>query len=325
MRKIKWGVIGTGFISDCCTVPGMKMAENCELYAVASRSLEKAEAFKEKHGFEKAYGSYEELLADPQLEAVYIALPNTMHKEWSIKAAEAKKHILCEKPLAPTARECEEMIAAANANGVVLMEAFAYLHSPVVSAVKAEVDSGILGDILYMESCFLTSDYDISNIRMRRETFGGCTYDLGCYNTSQILWMLGQEPEKVQAVADFSDEHIDVFTTALLSFKNGVRAQMNCGMTLATDADKRVDRFQIHGTKGFLKSEIRFNMEGEGTYMVCAGDKCETKTVSMPQNYKLEVEQLGRCITDGEKPHVSNEFTMMNARTLDKILSAIGY
>jgi len=325
MRKIKWGVIGTGYISDCCTVPGMKLSDNCELYAVASRSLEKAEAFKAKHGFEKAYGSYEALLADPAVEAVYIALPNTLHREWSIKAAEAGKHILCEKPLAPTAKECEEMIAAANANGVILMEAFAYLHSPVVQAVKAEIDSGVIGEPLYMESAFLTSDYNMTNIRMRRDTCGGCTYDLGCYNTSQILWMFGEEPTGVQAVADFSDEHVDMFTTALLTFKGGKRAQMNCGMTLATEADKRVDRFQIHGTKGCIKSEIRFNQDGEGTYTVCTDDKCETKTVVMPQNYKLEVEQLGRCIADGEKPHVSNEFTMMNARVLDRILAAIGY
>ena len=325
MRKIKWGVIGTAYIADWCTIPGMKLAENCELYAIAGRTAEKAEAFKEKWGFEVAYGSYEELLQDPQVEAVYIALPNTLHKEWSIKAAEAKKHILCEKPLAPTAAECAEMIEAANANGVILMEAFAYLHSPIVKAVKDEIDSGILGDILYMETAFLTSDYNMSNIRMRRDTFGGCTYDLGCYNTTQILWMMSEEPESVQAIANFSDEHIDVFTSALMTFKGGRRAQMNCGFTLATDADKRVDRFQIHGTKGFLKSEIRFNMDGEGSYMICADGKCETKTVNMPQNYKLEVEQLGRCITDGEKPHVSHEFTMMNARTLDRILAAIGY
>ena len=102
MRKIKWGVLGTAGIAKGCTIPGMKQAENCELYAIAGRSLEKANAFKEEFGFEKAYGSYDELIADPEVEAIYIPLPNTMHCEWSIKAMEAKKHVLCEKPLAPS-------------------------------------------------------------------------------------------------------------------------------------------------------------------------------------------------------------------------------
>ena len=255
MRKIKWGVLGTAGIAKGCTIPGMKQAENCELYAIAGRSLEKAKAFQDEFGFEKAYGSYEELLADSEVEAIYIPLPNTMHCEWSIKAMEAKKHVLCEKPLAPSEEVAKQMINAANENGVVLMEAFAYLHSPFVAAVKNEVASGVLGDVLYMESAFITSDYDLTNIRMRRDALGGCLYDLGCYNTSQILWMLEEEPVKIQAVSDFSEDNIDVYTTALLTFENGKRAVLNCGMCLKTEGDQRIDRFQIHGTKGYLKSE----------------------------------------------------------------------
>ena len=221
--------------------------------------------------------------------------------------------------------EIEEMIRAANENGVILMEAFAYLHSPIVQAVKAEIESGSIGDILYMESAFLTSDYDISNIRMRKETFGGATYDLGCYNTSQILWMLGEEPEKVQAVAEFSDRGVDRLTTAILSFKNGARATLTCGMLLATEQDKRIDRFQIHGTKGCIKSETAFNQCGELKYTLITDAGVQEKRVNAPQNYCLEVEQLGRCITDGEKPHVSHDFTRMNARVLESILGKINY
>ena len=142
MRKIKWGVLGTAGIARGCTIPGMQQAENCEMYAIAGRSIEKAEAFRAEFGFQKAYGSYEALLNDPEVEAVYIPLPNELHCEWAVKALNAKKHVLCEKPLAPTLEEIERMIAAANENGVLLMEAFAYLHSPIVSAVKAELDSG---------------------------------------------------------------------------------------------------------------------------------------------------------------------------------------
>ena len=123
MRRIKWGVLGTAYIFERDTAEGMKQAENCGLYAIAGRSMEKAQAFKEKYGFQKAYGSYEELLSDPEVEAVYIPLPNTLHYEWTLKALKAKKHVLCEKPLAPTAEEAEKMFKTAREEQVLLMEA----------------------------------------------------------------------------------------------------------------------------------------------------------------------------------------------------------
>ena len=325
MRKIKWGVLGTAGIAKGCTIPGMQQAENCELYAIAGRSLEKSKAFQEEFGFEKAYGSYDELLADPEVEAIYIPLPNTMHCEWSIKAMEAKKHVLCEKPLAPSEAVAKQMIDAAKENGVILMEAFAYLHSPFVAAVKNEISGGAIGDVLYMESAFITSDYELTNIRMRRDALGGCLYDLGCYNTSQILWILDEEPVSVQAVSDFSEDKIDVYTTALLTYENGKRAVLNCGMCLKTEGNQRIDRFQIHGTKGYLKSEANFNQAGQLSYTICVDGKEEVKVVDVPQNYCLEVEQLGRCILEGETPHVSHEFTLKNARLIDRILAEIGY
>ena len=328
MRKIKWGVLGTAGIAKGQTIPGMKQADNCELYAVAGRNIEKAKEFQKEFGFEKAYGSYEELLQDDNVEVVYIPLPNTMHYEWTIKALEAKKHVLCEKPLASSAEMVKKMIETANNNGVFLMEAFAYLHSPFTKAIKQEIENKTIGDVVYMESTFITSDYDISNIRMRKETLGGCLYDLGCYNTTQILWMLEEEPERIKAIADFSEEGIDVYTTAILNFKSGKRAVVNCGMVLQTEADGRFDRidsFRIHGSKGSIKSEVQFNQAGKLAYTICIDGKEEVKVIDTPQNYGLEVEQLGRCILEGESPYVSNEFTLKNARVLDRILKEIKY
>ena len=200
MRKIKWGVMGTAFICERSTFPGMLQAENCEMYAIAGRNMEKAERFKETYGFQKAYGSYEKLLADPKVEAVYIPLPNTMHYEWTIRALKSGKHVLCEKPLAPTEAQAEEMFKAAEENHVYLMEAFAYQHSPYIAAVRKEIENGTIGDVRYMESAYITSDYDPKIIRMRRDTLGGCTYDLGVYNTSLILRILGDEPAKVKDI-----------------------------------------------------------------------------------------------------------------------------
>lgn len=325
MEKIKWGVLGTAGIAKGCTIPGMVLAENCELTAIAGRNLEKAQAYQQEFGFRKAYGSYEELLADPEIQAVYIPLPNSLHCEWAIKALEAKKHVLCEKPIAPDAATAAKMFQAANDNGVLLMEAFAYLHAPIIAAIKEEIDAGTIGKLNYIETAFTTSAHDLSNIRMRRETYGGSMYDLGCYCTSLILWMLGKEPQKVQAIAEYTEEGIDAVTTGIMTFEGGVRAMFNCGMVMENEKDRRLDRMIFDGEKGMIVTATEFNQCGELSYTVKLDGTETVKTVSTPQNYSLEVTQLGRCIAEGEALHVSNAFSMMNARTMDRVLAAIGY
>ena len=187
MEKVKWGVLGTADIARGQTIPGMTLAEHCERYAVAGRRLEKAESYRAEFGFQRAYGSYDELLADPEVQAVYIPLPNDIHCEWTIKALKAKKHVLCEKPLALCEAQVKEMFAAAEENGVLLMEAFAYLHSPFVKAVKEELDAGTIGEILYFESEFIAGRRPDTDIRLKKETGGGAFYDLGCYPLSMAL------------------------------------------------------------------------------------------------------------------------------------------
>ena len=162
MEKIRWGVLGTADIARTQTIPAMKLATNCELYAVAGRSPEKAKDFRKEFGFQKAYGSYDELLADPAVEAVYISLPNHLHCEWAVRALKAKKHVLCEKPLAVSKAQAESMFQAAEENGVYLMEAFAYLHSPIISAIRAEAET-IGGN-------------PVSGIRLHHRTAAGYRY-----------------------------------------------------------------------------------------------------------------------------------------------------
>lgn len=325
MRKVKWGVLGTAGIAKSQTIPGMQQAENCELYAVAGRSLEKAEQFKAEFGFEKAYGSYEELLADPALEAVYIPLPNNLHAEWTIKALNTKKHVLCEKPMAVNAQQLEEMLRAAEGNGVYLMEAFAYLHSPYVTALKNEIDSGVIGDVRYMEAAFITRAREAGDIRLRRDTYGGALYDLGCYNTSMATWLLGEEPVNVEALGEMTEQGIDICSTATLTYADGKHALLTCGMIMNGAEQSRIDELRIHGTKGAIRSDVQYNQQGEISYTVYVNGEVITRTVFAKQNYALEVEQLGRCITDGEQPHVSHDFSRMNARVMDRILEKIGY
>ena len=322
MRKVRWGVLGTADIARGQTIPGMQQAEHCELYAIAGRRIEKARDYRETFGFRKAYGSYDELLADPEVEAVYIPLPNDIHCEWTVKALKAKKHVLCEKPLAVSEAQAEEMFRAAEENGVLLMEAFAYLHSPFVQAVKAELDAGVIGDIRYFESAFITGRRPDTDIRLRRETYGGSQYDLGCYCTSMALWMLGKEPDRVMAAAHFSEKKIDLFTSALLVYENGLTASLDCGMVLP---EGRLDRFRICGTEGEIVSPVEFNQCGEIPYTIVRNGVKETKTVHAPNNYALETEQLSLCVLTGEKPHVSREFSLMTARVTDRILQAAGY
>lgn len=322
MRKVRWGVLGTADIARGQTIPGMKLAENCELYAIAGRRMEKAEQYKNEFGFQKAYEGYEPLLADPQVEAVYIPLPNDLHAEWSVKALQAGKHVLCEKPLATTEAEAERMFRAAEENGVFLMEAFAYLHSPAVAALKREIDSGAVGEVRYIDSAFITGRRPDTDIRLKKENFGGAQYDLGCYAVSMILWLMGREPLDVRAVAQFSDRGVDLVTSAILLFENDVAAGADCGMVPGIS---RLDRLHVMGTEGEIHSALEFNQCGEISYTVCRGGKSVIKTLAVPNNYQLEVEQLGRCIADGEAPHVSKEFSLRVARVTDRILQAVGY
>ncbi len=322
---INWGVLGTAGIAKGQTIPGMKQAENCRLYAIAGRDPAKAERFREEFGFVKAYGSYEELLDDPEIQAVYIPLPNMIHHEWTLKALAKKKHVLCEKPLAPDAAKACEMFRAAKENGVCLMEAFAYLHSPWLKAIKAEVDAGVIGKIRYMESEFLTSDYDPANIRMRKETLGGCVYDLGCYTSSMIGTMMGKQPDTIRAVSSFNTGGVDDFVSALFLYEDGAKALMNCGMVLQTAAGRRADRLVIEGTDGAIYSDGEFNGCGTMTYKLIKDGIITEKEVSVPNNYRLEVEQFGRCIENGESPHVSETFSVENIMTIENILKEIGY
>ena len=147
---VKWGVLGTANIAKGCTIPGMKMADNCEIYAIAGRNETKVDNYRNEFGFSKAYIGYEKLLEDPEVQAVYIPLPNSLHKEWVIKALKAGKNVLCEKPMALNADDAREMFAVAKENNVILMEAYAYLHSPYIASLKADLASGIIGDVDYL-------------------------------------------------------------------------------------------------------------------------------------------------------------------------------
>ena len=324
MEKVKWGILGTANIARWGMIPAMKKTDNCELYAIAGRSEEKARKFKEEYGFEKYYGSYDALLEDDEVQAVYIPLPNDIHKKWVIAALEAGKHVLCEKPIAMNAEECAEMYRAAEENGRYLMEAYAYLHSPYITALKEEIGSGVIGDVDYIETAFITQGYK-EDFRLYKEFGGGAMYDLGCYCTTMIMSLIQAEPEYVSASAEFTERGVDFMTAGLIRFDNGARASFNVGMILGDDSNSRFDRLYIHGSKGSIRSDVEYNMEGDLSYNVFTQDGVTTKKVFAPNNYSLEVEQFGRCILNGETPFITPGFSEKNAKLIDRVLKAIGY
>ena len=322
--SVKWGVLGTANIARGCTIPGMKLADNCELYAIAGRSEAKAESYKEEFGFAKAYTGYDKLLEDPEVQAVYIPLPNSLHKEWVIKALKAGKHVLCEKPLGLNSSELKEMFATAKKNNVLLMEAYAYLHSPYVASLKEDIQSGIIGDVDYIQSAFITQGY-VDDIRIYKELGGGAVYDLGCYCTTLILSLVDSDPDYVLANAEFNDKGVDVFSSAIMRFNNGIRAAFNVGMVFDPQHDGRKDILYIHGSKGVINSGVEFNQAGELCYTITSDGKTIERKMDAKHNYSLEIEQLGRCIENGEKPYITEEFSIRNAELLDTVLTKIGY
>ncbi len=328
-NSVKWGVLGTAGIAAGCTIPGMQKAGNCELYAIAGRSIKKAEEFKERFGFTKAYEGYDALINDSEVQAVYVPLPNDIHCEWVIKALNAGKHVLCEKPIALNEAEIRNMFEAARKNNVFLMEAYAYLHSPFVAEMKRIIDSGEIGEVDYIDTAFLIQDFT-SDFRLHKELGGGAIYDVGCYCSTMILTLIDSPIDYVKANAEICDDKVDHMASVLLKFKNGARASFNVGMALGLDSSDRYDRFFVHGSKGYIRSDYEYNQEGEISY------RLTTKTsdgarhtrefkVSAVSNYTLEIEQLGRAAMGLEKPHVTEEFSLKNMRLLGRILDIVGY
>lgn len=324
-KKINWGILGCAAIARVRVIPGLLQADNANLYAVASRGSKKADEFKELFPVEKVYDNYEALLEDGNVDAVYIPLPNSMHCEWVEKAAKAKKHILCEKPLALNAEEAKRMYEICEAEGVILMEAFAYRHAPLIQKVKEVIDEGAIGKVKYLESHLTDVLTDMGNIRMNKDLGGGSFYDMACYNISAISYLLGfKEPVRVKAFAEMDPEYgVDVSNTTLLQYEDGIQAASYSSLNSYSRG-----YYAIVGEKGRIEVPCNFNCryiqkftvtrEGVVSNVEILEEKKTEYTVMCPDNYMMEIEQFGRCILEGEKPLVSKEETLLNARILDK-------
>lgn len=294
-HKMRWGVISTANIGRVAVIPALQRAQNAEVVAVASRDLERAQAFADELGISRSYGSYEALLRAEDIEAVYIPLPNSLHRPWSIKAAEAGKHILCEKPLALDAAECREMEAAARDNGVRLMEAFMYRFHPQTEKVLELVKQGAIGrpSLIYAAFTFRLGDRD--NIRLRPELGGGALMDVGCYCVNICRTLADREPIRAQAFARWGDTGVDEQMVATLQFDDGLQAQFSCGLFMA-----RREFYQVAGPDGHLEVPSPFLPGTENTVIREVHGPEESISHELPgvDEYQLMVEHFVDCVRD---------------------------
>ncbi len=302
--KIRWGLLSTARINRSL-IPPIRQSERSELVAVASRSLDKAQTYAQQWGIPTAYGSYEALLADPHIDAVYIPLPNTMHCEWTVKAAEAGKHVLCEKPLVPTLAELDRIEAAAMANKVTVFEAFMYLHHPQTRTVQTWVREGKVGQVQLITSwfSFYLPPEQSSNIRLRPELAGGSLWDVGVYPNSMVIALLGAAPVEVWAQQTIGETGVEVTLIGQLRFAGGPVAQIASGFRMPFRWGT-----EIIGDAGILTipSPWKPASDGKDTHVIFTPRDGDPETLTFPavDPYLCEVQAMEACILDGAAPVV---------------------
>jgi predicted dehydrogenase len=321
LRRLRWGILGYARIARLELIPALQRAANAEFFALASRDEAKlAEARKNSPVIARTYRSYEELLRDPEIEAVYLPLPNSLHCEWTKRAAEQGKHVLCEKPLALTAAEAREMVAACASHGVRLMEAFMYRYTARTQAVLDVLRSGVLGEIKFIHAShrFLLNRPD--SIKLRPELGGGALYDVGVYPLNFAGMVVdacagGAHPESV-AVECVRAGGIDESFSALLKYPSGLIASLHCGF----NANKRIVA-EIVGTKGVLEVPDTF-LDNAGAITLTLGDERREIPVAASDRYRLEVEDFSAAILEQRAPQLGLDESVRNAEILDRLLAA---
>jgi predicted dehydrogenase len=313
-EPLRWGVISTARINEL-VLAGARASEQAEVLAVASRDDALAAAYAREHGIEHAYGSYDALLADPQIEAVYISLPNALHVEWAIRALEAGKHVLCEKPLSRRAADAERAFDVAERCGRLLMEAFMYRHNPQTQRLRSLVDEGAIGRLRVVRASFGFYLDDLTNVRMRRELEGGALMDVGCYCVNAARLLCG-EPERVHAEQLLGGDGVDIAFAGVLGFADEVLAHFDCGMVLSPR-----DELVVLGEQGSLHLADPWHCRTPGIELRRAGgsESIEIETVN---SYSLELDNLSAAIRGTGVPLLGREDAVGQARAIEALYAA---
>lgn len=321
MRHLKWGIIGTGMIANSFA-RNMKTIDKATLLAVASRSSDKAKEFAGKYDIPKTYSSYESLLKDAEVDAIYISLPNHLHKEWSIECAEAGKHILCEKPVTVNRGELEKILEVVKKCDVFFMEAFMYRCHPQWAKIKQIIADDVIGEVRAIKSTFsYNMGMNLGNIRMSNPAAGGGLMDVGCYCVSFSRLIAGEEPIKANCVGYIGKEsRIDQQTAGILMFPSGAVASFECGtqVNIPTSAN-------IYGSKGSISVENPWFATKGTTKVTIRTDKEEVINVeSDVELYAKEALTVAEYLDARQAPAMSWEDSLGQMRTLDMLRADMG-
>lgn len=314
-KKIRWGILSTAGIAQYHVIPAFKRAENAEVVAISSLSG-RAEEVAEAFGIEKAYDSYHEILDDDTIDAVYIPLPNSLHKEWAIRAAYKNKHILVEKPIALSSTDVLEIKQACLDNNVILMEAFMYMLHPQHQRVKTLIEEGAIGEVKHFESTFTfyLTDRD-SNIRMEKDLGGGSLYDVGSYNIHAMRYILDDEPKSVSSQAVIDDvTGIDLSNVSYYTFDSGVTA------TLTSSFDHfHQNAYRVIGTEGIITVPYAYRPDNHGGLgeVILTTTAYETTETYMNDLYRDEVEHISYAILNNQAPINTLTNSYRNMRVLE--------
>jgi predicted dehydrogenase len=308
---VRWGIVSTADINRK-VIPGAKASPKVDLLGVASRSQDRAEQYASWWEIPRAYGSYEALLADDEIDAVYISLPNTLHCEWSIKALEAGKHVLCEKPLSRHPDEVVAAFDAADRAGRFLSEAFMWRHNPQTARLKELVDQGAIGELRLVRSTFSYSLYDETNIRLQPEVEGGGLMDVGCYNVSGSRF-LGGEPERVFGEAWYGPTGTDWVFAGTMRFPGDVIASFDCGTALTNR-----DELEAIGSEGSLFVDDPWHCLRPGIELRRDGN-VERIELEPTDSYRLELENMSDAIRGRGELLLARDDAMGQARTLEAL------
>jgi xylose dehydrogenase (NAD/NADP) len=314
-RSIKFGLIGAGRIARNQIAPAIHAAQHATLHAAASRDLARAESTKPG----RAYDSYDALLRDSEIEAVYVATHNGLHKELSIAAMRAGKHVICEKPLAMNACDCEEMLRVSESTGMLLAEAFMYRHHPQIARAQELVRSGAIGDLMTVEASFRFPLTNVDDVRMMAEWGGGSLLDVGCYCVSASRLLLGDSPVAMKAMATYHPvRKVDISTTGILDYGAGRYAVLSCGFDSGVN-----QKIVLSGSAGVIELNHPFkSWTGSPQIIVKTKDRDQTIDFAPVNTFALEVDDLARAILDGGVPLVGARDALRNLKILDALAAA---
>lgn len=313
---LRWGLLSTARINRAL-IPAIRGSRRNTLLAVASRSQTQAQQFARTWGIPRAVGEYQALLDDPDIDVVYNPLPNHLHAGWTVRALQAGKHVLCEKPLALSVAEVERMIQAAESSGRILAEAFMYRHHPQTEKARELVAGGALGELHNLRGCFTFRLTREGDIRREAAMGGGSLWDVGCYPANYIRFLAGAEPEKVLGWSEPGPGGVDEAFTGLLRFPGGVLAQFDCGFRSPFRTE-----VEVVGSRGRLLIPSPFKPGRRGTLILELEQRSRSLHVRGMNPYQAEVENLADAILLGKEPRVSLADSLGNTRTLLALLES---